>query len=391
VTEARGAGAKGVLKAFPYPGSISLPLASRQPKVGIRKGRLVSRGETLATTANPAQGIPDLVAPLPGNIARISSTHVTLEVDLDIGLQARALDFSTMSPTEARDSLLRLGIRPPRAPRPGEPVFISGFDPEPGVRLAGALLGDQRGVLEAGIRLVLALFPGKAIVQALPPGPPQLGFPGSQTVRRKISYPHTLPAFLKWRLEKDAPFDRLASGVVGLRQLWLLGRAWSTGLPPLARPLSIQGVPSLVPPGMSPLELLSLVNLTPRDGDRIVLGGLARGFCAWDPSLGLGQDQAAVCLVRGGGKSPPPRACRLCGRCQEACPLRLPVHVLGSAPMSGWHMVLAEHRDLATCPACGLCALACPSRLPLCALRGVPAPVPPVLTLVKGRDIPPVR
>jgi electron transport complex protein RnfC len=360
---------KSVLKAFPFPRALALPLGGRVPAVGIRRGRLVSRGEALARAQG--QGVPDLVAPLPGKVTRVSASFVGLEVDLDLGVQAPALDLGPMAPLEARDALLRLGIRAPRAPRPGEPVLVSGFDPEPGMNLSAALLGDQRGTLEAGLRLVRGLFPGKAVLQALPPGESPLGPPGSTAVSPKARYPHTLPAFLRMRLQKGSPYDRHASGVVGLRDLWLLGRALQSGLAPIARPLSIQGVPAMAPPGLSASGLLALVNARPLPGDRVVLGGLARGLCASDLDLGLGQDLEAVSLLRARGAAPPrPRPCTLCGRCREACPLGLPCHILGLAPLGSWPDLLRSREDLASCPACGLCAAVCPSFLPLASLRG---------------------
>jgi electron transport complex protein RnfC len=355
-----------VLKAFPVPEAYELPLApGSTPRPGIKKGRLVSRGEILADP--PAAGLPRTPAHLPGKIVKIGARSVSVEVDPDLGFAARAMGFASARPWEAQEALLDFGIAPPRPPRPGEPVFVSGFDPEPGVRLAEALFGDQRSTLEAGLKLAAALFPGKPILQVLPPGARPLSFPGSLTLHLRLSYPHTLPPFLKARVQKSKGFDHLASGVVGARLLWLLGTAWRSGAPPPARPLSVRGRPALLSPGLSAARIFTLLNITPREGSVVVAGGLARGVAVTSLGAPLAPEVEALNLASGAARAI--KKCVRCGRCREACPLGLPADALGRAPQAEWLDVLARERGLARCPACGLCAAACPSGLPLSALR----------------------
>ncbi|MDR2199979.1 MAG: hypothetical protein LBR53_11120 [Deltaproteobacteria bacterium] len=360
-----------MLKAHPFPRRLNLPLEEgRVFKAGLKKGRLVSRGETLASSPSPF--LPDLAAPLPGKILNVGGRSVSLEVDLDIGLEAPAVDWNILDPDGARDALKKLGLRVPPAPRPGEPLRVSGFDPEPGVNLARALFEDQRGALEAGLRLLALLFPGKTILQALPGDFRPLGGPEAARIFPGLKYPRTLPAFLKSAPRRGASFDPQASGLVEARELYLLGTVFRSGAAPAARPLSLNGQPVLATPGLGPLELFGLRNLTVRDGDLVILGGLARGRALSDLSAGLGPDAAALNLVR--GPRPAPSRCLLCGRCREACPLDLPAHILGRTPFPRWPEVLRRLPDLAFCPACGLCAAACPAGIPLSSLRAGAAP-----------------
>jgi ferredoxin len=356
-------GGKNVLKTFPYPKTLDLPLEEgRVLPLGIKKGRLISRGETLATSE--ISSIPDLIAPLPGKIISVNLESIKLEVDLDLGLKVKAKDFSTMTPMEAQDSLKSLGILVPRAPKPLEPIFISGFDPEPGIKLSKALFEDQKSTLELGARLLEILFPGKTILQVLPTDTPHLNIQDSQTIRPNLRYPFTLAPFLKKRILKKSPFDHLASGVVEASALYLLGSAYRSGSVPILRPLSLQGRPTLVSPGQNPSELLLKLNLSIQKGDTVISGGLARGFSVSRLDLGLSQETIALNLIRGGSLKKI-RKCIHCGRCREICPLKLPVNILGGIYPHSFEEKLSILKDLNNCPRCGLCASVCPSSIPL--------------------------
>ncbi|MDR2613349.1 MAG: hypothetical protein LBG06_11220, partial [Deltaproteobacteria bacterium] len=240
-----------VLKAFPPPGRLSLPLEGAVPVKGLRRGRPVAQGEVLAETAGPL--LPDLAAPLPGRIFRLDGASVDLEVDFDCGAEPVPLaSLKEFGPIEAARALRRMGVAVPPAPAPGEPVVISGFDPEPGVRLAPALWEDQRAALEDGLRMLAHLYPGKPVVQALPFGARPLESKDSSKVHLKLAYPWTLPALLKKRLlgkigraaaraGLTPPYDPAARGVADSRTLYLLGMAFRTGRAPAARPVSLQG------------------------------------------------------------------------------------------------------------------------------------------------------
>ncbi|MDR2406460.1 MAG: 4Fe-4S dicluster domain-containing protein [Deltaproteobacteria bacterium] len=357
---------KNVLKVFPYPQSLELRLDNgREVAFGIRKGRLISRGETLATF--PGGSLPDLVAPLPGKVLAVSGKSIQLEVDLDLGLKVEPLDFSLMGPMEAQEALRRLGLPSPRAPRPLEPVFISGFDPEPGIKLSLSLFEDQRGTLECGVKLLQLLFPGKTLLQVLPKNTRPLSFPDAY-ITPKLKYPHTLSPLLKKKILKKAPFDHLASGVVDARTLYLLGSAYRSGSSPILWPMTLEGRPSLIVPGTRPMELLSQLNLSVRDGDTIVLGGLARGKAVADVKLGLSPNTYAVNLIRGGIVREI-KPCIRCGRCREICPLSLPVDTLGGTAFHLWQDLLSVEKKLDNCPECALCAHICPSGIPLSLLR----------------------
>jgi ferredoxin len=377
------------MKVFPSPERLTLPLNGAMPRKGLKRGKAVAQGELLAESPSPFG--PDVAAPLPGRVAGLDGANVIVDVDFECGAElAEHARLRELGPVEAARALRRMGILPPPAPPPGEPVVISGFDPEPGVRLARALWEDQRGALEDGLRLITRLYPGKPIVQCLPGGTRPLTSMDSAAVTMKIPYPWTLPPLLKKRLLKkigraaaragrETPYDPAARGVCGSRTLYLMGTAWRTGRAPMAGPMSLQETPALVPPGMSPAALLALVNLRPRPGDSVILGGLARGRACVRLEAGLGPGIEAVTLMRGGS----PRAsrregrCCMCGRCRAACPLRLPADLIGGSPKMLWPLMLERLPQLAQCPGCGLCALACPQNVPLTALLGHPGGVAP--------------
>ncbi|MDR1164926.1 MAG: hypothetical protein LBO66_03475 [Deltaproteobacteria bacterium] len=348
-----------------------MPLGGASLAPGVKKGLAVGAGEILARSASPFQA--DLPSPLPGRISGLSGTHILLDVDLAAGGAPPApIRFRDLGPVEALKALKSLGLTPPLPPAPGDPVIASAFDPEPGINLAQSLFEDQRGVMEAGIQFLALLFPGKAIVLAHPPQIRPLALPSLTPVSLKLPYPRALPVFLKLRLLRR--HDPLARGVVSARTLHLWGTVARGGITPRRWPLSLQNIPIQAPFGISPRDLLALANLSPQDGDAVVVGGLARGRATARLEEGLSPRVEAVNLIRK-RKIPrrlTPAPCSRCGRCRQNCPLDLPVDLLGASPWPLWPEILAEFPALATCPRCGLCALACPSRRPLNALRRSP-------------------
>jgi ferredoxin len=370
---------KQILKDFPPPGRLSLPLEGAIPRKGLRKGKAVAQGEILADHPDPS--LPALAAPLPGRIAGLDGASVAVETDFGCGAEPLPpVRLRELGPIEAARALKAMGVAPPPAPPPGEPVVISGFDPEPGLRTCAALWEDRRQALEDGLRIVAHLYPGKPVVQCLPRGVRPLESMDSAAVAMSLPYPWTLPQLLKRRLlarigrRRGRPplFDPAARGVCGSRTLYLMGVCLRTGSAPRARPVTLQASPALIPPGMTPWAALSLVNLRPSDGDGIVLGGLARGRACARLDDGLGPGTEAVILIKGGIPSSRLREgpCSSCGRCRAACPLKLPTDLLGGTPKRLWPLALRNLPQLASCPACGLCAMACPQNIPLAALRG---------------------
>lgn len=356
-----------ILKAFPDPDLISLPRDGRALKRGLKKGRPVALGEILALRVDPK--LTDLASPLPGRVKKITGTHIDIEIDHGSGAEPLPpVRFKDMGPVEAGAALRKMGLYPPAPPAPGEPIIISGFDPEPSVRLCPSLWEDQRSTLEAGLRLLNILFPGKPLLAALPKGQRPLGSRDSAPVFLSLSYPLTLPVFLKKRLLKS--YDPLARGMVSSVKLFLLGSAFRSGKSPSAFPIYIQNLAAQVPPGLSPAKLLALANLTVREGDGVILGSLERGITTGRLSIGLSPRIEGIFLSRQ-SRIKPRGECSFCGRCRKACPQSLPADILGPLPERRWREVLRNLPDLYDCPACGLCALSCPENIPLSSMRSL--------------------
>ncbi|MDR2352267.1 MAG: hypothetical protein LBF22_03745 [Deltaproteobacteria bacterium] len=358
---------KNIFKTFPYPEFIELPLEGTRPVPGLKKGSILGQSELLAERTYP-KGV-DLVSPLPGRVTSITNYSITLAVDPECGAEPPAvIRLLNLGAVEALKALHRLGIPTIGPANPGEPLIISGFDPEPGLNCAPALWEDQLPTLEAGIQLLRHLFPGKPILQVLPME--IAGFPLGTTspLHCELKYPHTLPVFLKRKIL--GAYDPLAGGVVSSRTLYLWGTVLRTGRAPMAFPLTLQNVAALVPPGISPEKLLLLVNLSAREDSLVVLGGLARGIPTARVQVGLSSSVEGLFLLRKKKfHTYPPEPCLHCGRCVKACPLKLPVNYLGQTPLHLWPLLLRQFPNLLQCPTCGLCALNCPSGFPLSALR----------------------
>jgi Na+-translocating ferredoxin:NAD+ oxidoreductase RnfC subunit len=231
--------------------------------------------------------------------------------------------------------------------------------------MAAALWLDQRPTLERGLKLLKKLWPNRIIMEILPAKLDPLG--DHPLTRFKGAFPLTLPSLTR-RLVLGKRLPQ-ADGVILPNQLWALGTIARSGLPLTLMPITIQGFHYLVPPGLKLKNVLDSVNLKPLPGDAVILGGLITGGPTARLDRGLRSFDLAVHLLRRANLPGPPGACRRCSLCRRACPLDLPIDLLGQTPSSDWFKrIPPAKKALAGCAGCGACALACPARLPLLSL-----------------------
>ncbi|SFX10170.1 electron transport complex subunit RsxC [Marinospirillum alkaliphilum] len=113
-------------------------------------------------------------------------------------------------------------------------------------------------------------------------------------------------------------------------------------------------------------QLLQLAEADPEQAERLIVGGPMMGF-------NLDSDQYHVtkgmnCLLLTTAEElplpGPEQPCIRCGRCEDACPVRLlPQQLYFYA--AGGAFDKAEQQQLADCIECGACAWVCPSEIPL--------------------------
>ncbi|MDR1394945.1 MAG: hypothetical protein LBK52_02075 [Deltaproteobacteria bacterium] len=371
-----------VLKAWPPPVELHLPLNGLAPAPGLKTGRRAAAGQLLAR-GRPG-GPASLHAPFSGTAVLIDARFLTFRPDPDPGPDPEAKDrpdrpagrSSLPGLPEVRDlagltgsalaeAFSDLGLAVPPEPLPGQAAVVSAFDPEPGWEMAAALWSEWPQVMAAGLEAVRRLYPGCPVLICAPPE--RLHLPETGCRIMHLEYPATMLPLVRAAAEgRLRPGPDSLRAAVSSRTLFQMGQILRRGRPPLTWPMIVQNQNYLVPLGLRPLDILRTVRLEPLDGDAAVLGGLLRGQPAARLDWGLGPETEALHLVRRQDLAKQPGPCRRCRSCRRACPLDLPVDRPAGEPLSQWPRLGPVCRELlAGCLDCGQCARHCPAGRPL--------------------------
>ena len=336
----------------------AVPLRGARPK-NVKRGRAVSSGELLAVHPSPAIG--DVHASVSGFVERVTETEIIISRDdKAVGQPPLPRDLSGLRADQLAVALKSLGCGSPPKPVDG-PVIINTLDPEPGLTCGPALFNEQRETILAGVEALKLLWPGRPVIWAVEAPPKALADTEFEIV--KSASPDSLPELVKRRI--TGWLDPAAEGVLGGRELYFLGRVLRTGLPLTRSVITLGQANYFIPIGARIIDLLTFANLTPENGEAVILGGLVRGLTTARLFRGLDTSVAAIHLLRAAAR-PDAEPCRGCGACSEACPMGLSVaEAAGFEPDQWLSMDLSL---LSGCLECGACALACPSKRPLLTL-----------------------
>jgi ferredoxin len=374
-----------VLKAWPPLSGEELSFEFRgRPSPGLGRNKPVAKGQALARVGDPLAG--DVVSPSDGVVLSVSPAKIVMRAGKSAGGRPpERLRLSSLHGEALGEALKRLGAPRPLPPLPGEPALLPSFDPEDGLRTAKALRNDMAPVLKDGAALLQRLWPRAEIAEVLAPGDQPLG--AGRIITAKLPYPFTSPKFLKLAL--FGAHDPAGHGVVPAEILWALGAAARTGLPLDRLPITLQSNPYLAPQGLKIEDVLERLNLAIAGECCLILGGALSGAATARVSRGLDWSMGAARLSSRASLSPP-GPCLRCGACRNACPLSLPMDLLGRLPLERWpHLQEAAGALLSGCLACGHCAFRCPSSRPLQALALLAQPRGgPPFALAQGPPFP---
>ena len=109
-------------------------------------------------------------------------------------------------------------------------------------------------------------------------------------------------------------------------------------------------------------ELMKEVNVDPRSVEKIILGGPMMGTAVASPDIPITKTVSGVILIKKGTskKQPQESSCIRCGRCVDACPLKLiPCSIAESAQTHNIDRFTKMHGM--TCMECGCCSYVCPT------------------------------
>lgn len=366
----------GVTQRFspgPQPDRVRLNRENCKLVDGVTKKALVYPYKLLAEHSSPLKG--DLFSPVYGKISEVSQSSIfidAIEPDDELRQAAEAVQKTDLLAAPQRGEELRpllksMGLNTRSLGQPCDTLIINGLNPDPGVTWAEPMLLAHQETLRDGLEMLRRLSPAKRILLAVPKEM-RLHHNDIEVVHVPSQYPASVNALvIKAVTGQENP---KGVGIVGLHNVWSLGRIARTCLPLVESVVTIGNCEYsgnyIVKDGSLIGQLLEFSHITLRNGDTLVRGGPLRGESLEKLDRSVTRGSTGVFVVEAGtippmkGHSP----CVNCGACVLICPARLSPSILSrNAEFALHERNLDEH--IGSCLECGLCGYVCIARRPV--------------------------
>ena len=188
----------------------------------------------------------------------------------------------------------------------------------------------------------------------------------------KSSYPFGAEKVLiKACTNRVVPMGKLPADagclVMNVASIAFLSEYMKTGIPLVKRRVTVDGdaiknpMNVIVPVGTSVKEVIDFTGGYKAEPKKIILGGPMMGSSVCDDSLFIAkQNNAVLVFSEKEARLQEPTACIRCGRCIDACPMRLmPTKICRAVNTKDISAMLES--DIMNCMECGCCAYACPA------------------------------
>ena len=283
----------GVTQRFstgPEPRLVRLNREGFKLAEGVTKKTLVHPRMRLAVHPSPLKG--DAFSPIFGRICEINERSIFVEAvepNEEQRLAAEAverdkLDLLSLPERGAELGLIlkSLGLNTRSLGQDCKTLIINGLNPDPGVTWAEPMLLTHLDNLKAGLEVLRRLSPAEKILLAVPKEM-RLHHHDIEVAVVPSQYPASINALvIKAVTGKENPEG---VGIVGLHNVWSLGRVARTGLPLIETVVTIGSFEHsgnyIVKEGSTIGELLEFANIELKNGDTLVRGGPLRGEKAW--------------------------------------------------------------------------------------------------------------
>ncbi|MFV0422723.1 NADH:quinone oxidoreductase subunit RnfC [Oleidesulfovibrio sp.] len=351
----------------PEPAEVRVPLSGHGLKT-VKKKAQVHPGMLVADHPNDKRG--EAHSPICGVVAEVNADCVVIaaqapaepaEGEEPAKTQAEALELSSLEKDGLKAALKSLGLDLRTYLRRAETLIINGLNPEPGIFWAEGMLENHKSTLEKGLELLKVLSPaGKVILAAHNAG---ISLAGASTTAVAPVYPNSVDRLLIAAVTGSE--NAKGVHVVGLHDLFILGRTGETGLPVTETVMTVQGKNYVVKVGTTIKDMLEHAGVAVGDNDRVVLGGPMRGKSVSRLDCGIGKQDTALFVVPDSAFPPvADAACINCGECILRCPARIRPNMLGRySEFRMYDKCKDEYID--SCVECGLCAYWCVARRPV--------------------------
>jgi electron transport complex protein RnfC len=396
----------------PIPPLLAVSLAQHlgaPSKTLVKKGDTVLRGQPIADSAGFVSA--RVHAPTSGKIVSVGlrmtasgRTAPVIEIESDgqdqpFTTEPPAGDWTTLPPRELIERIHQAGIigmggagfptQVKLSPPPGKTIqtlILNGAECEPFLTADHRLMVEQAEAIIAGIRVLQHIFKDARVRIAVEDNKPDalaalaqaadILTGDVQMVRLRTAYPQGAEKQLIYSITgREVPSGGLPMDVQTLVEnvatVQAIGDAVIRGFPLIERVLTVTG-PAITQPR----------NIRARIGtpfsDLIAFCGGPRGpigrLICGGPLMGIAQSGLAGAVTKttsGLLVLPPEREapfssmpCISCGRCVDACPIRLLPCTL-SETSEAEQDTAAEDLKVMDCIECGCCAYVCPARRPL--------------------------
>ena len=359
----------GVTQRFSYGPSPKLVRLNREGFTlvpGLKRKTPVYPGMLLGEHPAPDKG--DLFASIHGEISEITERSVFLaatdpskdapEVE-PVDLLGQGLEGD-----ELALAVKKMGVNTRSLGRRCKTLIINALNPDPGVTWAEPMLVSHVENLRTGMELHRRMARADNVILAVPKGS-KVAYEGIPLAYVEPEYPNSVDQLVIKAVTGEENPEGV--GIVGLHNIWSLGRVGRLGRPLIETVVTIGSYEHsgnyIVRDGSTIGELLQFANIRLKDGDTVVRGGPLRGE-SLDRLVTKGT--YGIFVVEAGtippmeGHSP----CVSCGACVLVCPARLkPSNLSRYAEFALHERCRAEHIE--SCLECGLCGYVCIARRPV--------------------------
>ncbi len=325
---------------------------------------------------HPYLGKGDLFSPLFGEITEVNEASVFIkkidptdemkeaaaaEPETDVTVcSERGMDLARI--------LKGMGLNTKSLGQSCDTLVINALNPDPGVTWAEPMLLSHTRHFLAGMEMLRRLSPARRIVLAVPEELKHVKFHNLEVASVPSHYPASINALVVQAVTgKERPEG---VGVVGLHNIWSLGRVAVTKRPLIDTVITIGSLIHngnyIVRDGSTVGELFDFAGVQLNPGDTIVRGGPLRGESIDRLDRSITKGAIGLFLVEKGsippmeGHSP----CVSCGSCVAICPARLRPDLLSRYAEFGLHKRSLE-QYIDCCLECGLCGYVCIARRPV--------------------------